>query len=124
MHGQPLQKLLSPFSYKFLPTKEETWRQYQEYLLLTRYFGFFDESYSYYPDFESITHFQNGLRWNLEIFHDILLSRFDITLPKRFREDFPLFHNFLPREYMGYGTAISPENKGKQTSYIAQEYIK
>lgn len=124
IHGQPLQKLLSPFSYKFLPTKEEAWRQYQEYLLLVRYFGFFDETYSYYPEYEAITHFQNGLRWNMEIFRGILHARFDIELPERFREDFPLFHNFLPREYMGYGASISEENKGKQTSYIAQEFIR
>lgn len=58
IHGQPLQKLLSPFSYKFLPSKEESWRQYQEYLLLARYFGYFDESFSYYPAFEDITAFQ------------------------------------------------------------------
>lgn len=76
IHGQPLQKLLSPFSYKFLPSKEESWRQYQEYLLLARYFGFFDESYAYYPEFESIIAFQTGLRTNISIFHDILRQRF------------------------------------------------
>ena len=38
IHGQPIQQLLSPFSYKFLPSKEESWRQYQDYLLFARYF--------------------------------------------------------------------------------------
>ena len=124
IHGQPLQKLLSPFSYKFLPTKEEAWRQYQEYLLLARYFGFFDDAYSYYPEYEAITHFQNGLRWNIEIFSGILHARFGIDIPDILNEDFPRFHNFLPREYMGYGASISKENKGKKTSYIAQEFIR
>lgn len=123
IHGQPLQKLLSPFSYKFLPTREETWRQYQEYLVLARYFGFFDESYSYYQDYEAMRHFQTGLRWNLDIFRGILRGRFDIHLPENFSKNFPVFHNFLPREYMSYGTAISPENRGKETSYIAQEFL-
>lgn len=122
IHGQPIQKLLSPFSYKFLPTKEESWRQYQEYLLLCRYFGFFDESYSYYPEFESITHFQKGLRWNLHIFWDILKQRFGIQIPSLW-EWFDMFHNFLPREYIGYGTSVSKENKNKETSYIIQEFI-
>lgn len=124
IHGQPLQKLLSPFSYKFLPTKEEAWRQYQEYLLLARYFGFFDDAYSYYPEYEAITHFQNGMRWNIEIFSGILHARFGIDIPDILNEDFPRFHNFLPREYMGYGASISKENKGKKTSYIAQEFIR
>lgn len=123
IHGQPLQKLLSPFSYKFLPTREEAWRQYQEYLLLSRYFGFFDDSFRYYQDYEAITHFQKGLRWNMDIFSGILRGRFDIRIPENMRESFPVFHNFLPREYMSYGTAISPENRGKETSYIAQQYI-
>lgn len=123
IHWQPIQKLLSPFSYKFLPTREEAWRQYQEYLLLSRYFGFFDNSYEYYQDYEAIRHFQNGLRWNLDVFRGILRGRFDIQLPENFSENFPTFHNFLPREYMGYGTPISPENRGKKTSYIVQQYI-
>ena len=123
IHGQPLQKLLSPFSYKFLPTKEEAWRQYQEYLLLVRYFWFFDDAYEYYPDYEAITHFQNGLRWNIEIFWNILHARFDINMLE-IDDNFPRFHNFLPREYMGYGASISKENKNKKTSYIAQEFIR
>lgn len=123
MEWQPLQNFLGLFSYKFLPTQEETWRQYQDYLLMARYFGFFDETYQYYPDYEAITHFQNGLRWNLSIFGDILHARFGIKFPKNFHTDFPLFHNFLLKEYMGYGSSISPENKGKKTSYIAQEFI-
>jgi len=123
IHGQSIQKLLSPFAYKFLPTKEEAWRQYQDYLLMARYFGFFDEKYNYYPEYESITHFQNGLRWNMGIFGDILRARFDIKLSEDFVENLPIFHNFLPREYMGYGTSMSPENKWKKTSYIAQEFI-
>jgi hypothetical protein len=124
IHGQPLQKLLSPFSYKFLPTKEEAWRQYQEYLLLVRYFGYFDTSYDYYPQYESIAQFQKWLRWNLDIFRDILIARFDIKLSEDFSDKLPILHNFLPREYMGYWVSVSPENKGKKTSYIAQEFIK
>lgn len=122
IHGQPIQKLLSPFSYKFLPTKEESWRQYGEYLLLCRYFGFFDETYAYYPEFEAMTHFQNGLRWNLDIFAGIIKQRFGIQIP-HLRDHFPVFHNFLPREYMAYGTSLSKENKNKDTSYIIQEFI-
>lgn len=34
-----------------------------------------------------------------------------------------MFHNFLPREYIGYGTSVSKENKNKETSYIIQEFI-
>lgn len=122
IHGQPIQKLLSPFSYKFLPTKEESWRQYQEYLVLCRYFGFFDEEYWYYPEFDAIKKFQNGLRSNLDIFGGILKQRFGIQIPN-LGKDFPVYHNFLPREYIGYGTALSKENKNKETSYIVQEFI-
>lgn len=100
IHGQPLQKLLSPFSYKFLPSKEESWRQYQEYLLLSRYFGFFDETYSYYSEYTNIRLFQQGLRSNLAIFQDIIDQRFGIQIPTHIWEKLPLFHNFLPREYM------------------------
>jgi len=123
IHGQPLQKLLSPFSYKFLPSKEESWRQYQEYLLLARYFGFFDETYSYYPDSAKIQSFQQWFRSNLTIFRDIIQQRFGIQIPEKIFEKLPLNHNFLPREYMAYGTSISEENKGRETSYILQEYI-
>lgn len=123
IHGQPLQKLLSPFSYKFLPSKEESWRQYQEYLLLARYFGYFDNSFSYYPAFKDITAFQWWLRKNLSIFQDIIKQRFGVEIPERIWNKLPLSHNFLPREYMGYGASISPENKGKETSYIIQEFI-
>jgi hypothetical protein len=59
----------------------------------------------------------------MDIFSGILRGRFDIRIPENMRENFPVFHNFLPREYMSYGTAISPENRGKETSYIAQQYI-
>ncbi len=123
IHGQPLQKLLSPFSYKFLPTKEESWRQYQEYLLLARYFGFFDETYSYYADFDALRAFQKWLRLNISIFQDIIKQRFGIQIPKNIQNILPIFHNFLPREFMGYGKSYSEENKGKYTSYITQEYI-
>lgn len=123
IHGQPLQKLLSPFSYKFLPSKEESWRQYQEYLLLARYFGFFDESYAYYPEFDSIVAFQAGIRNNIPIFHDILRQRFGVTISEKIQSKLPIFHNFLPHEYMGYGRSISKENKNKETSYIIQEFI-
>lgn len=124
IHGQPLQKLLSPFSYKFLPTKEESWRQYQEYLLFARYFGYFDTTYDAYPDFEKITLFQKWFRNNLPIFSDIIQQRFGIQVPETIWKKLPLTHNFLPREFMSYGTSISPENKGKETSYIIQEFIK
>jgi hypothetical protein len=77
----------------------------------------------YYQDYEAITHFQKGLRYNMDIFSGILRGRFDVRTPENMRENFPVFHNFLPREYMSYGTAISPENRGKETSYIAQQYI-
>ena len=123
IHGQRLQKLLSPFSYKFLPTREEAWRQYQEYLLLSRYFGYFDESFEYYQDYESIVLFQKGLRANLDIFQTILRGRFGVQIPVNIREKCDIYHNYLPREYMSYGTSISEENRGKKTSYITQEFI-
>jgi hypothetical protein len=77
----------------------------------------------YYQDYEAITHFQNGLRWNLDIFRGILQGRFGIKMPEELKKKYPIFHNFLPKEYMSYGESISPENRKKRTSYIAQEYI-
>ena len=124
IHGQPLQKLLSPFSYKFLPSKDESWRQYQDYLLLARYFGFFDQTFDYYPEFSEIQAFQKWIRMNLWLFYDILKQRFGIQITPEIHKKLPIFHNFLPREYIGYGKSISQENKGKETSYIIQEFIK
>ena len=73
-------------------------------------FWIFDRTYAYYPEFEAMTHFQNGLRWNLDIFAGIIKQRFGIQIP-HLRDHFPVFHNFLPREYMAYGTSLSKENK-------------
>ncbi len=122
IHWQPIQKLLQPFSYTFLPTKEEVERQYREYLLFARYFGYFDENYTHYDEFQDICDFQHWFRKNLSTFVDIVEHRFKVG-KKEFIHILPWEHNFLPKEYMCYGTAISKENKKKQTSYIVQEFM-
>lgn len=119
----PIQTLLSVFSYSFLPTLEEEARQYREYLLLCRYFGYFGDGYEHYDDYAALTAFQYGFRANLSFLFPVLEHRFGIKISEKIFAELPVLHNFLPREYLCYWAAVSEENKEKNTSYIIQEFL-
>lgn len=121
-------KLLSLFSFTFLPTRKEILRQYKAYLKFVQYFGYFTDIKDYYhPNLELINNAQTNIRESLLFYKDELESYYKIKLNPRIDEILSSevrFHNFLPKEYLLIGQSISPENKNKDTFFIVQQFIK
>lgn len=125
--GESLHQLLSVFSTGFLPTQEETLRQYGEYLEFSRYFGWNAETEEpdTAPDFAAIRSDQIAIRERLLTRFADLEREYGARLPASLQtilEGESAAHNFLPREYLLWGAAIAPENGGKETAFIVQEF--
>lgn len=121
------EKILNLFSYTFRPREEEILRQYRMYLNFLEYFGYFDEDSDYYhPNIEMIRTAQKSIRESLVYFKPKIEKKYNIKLDTRLDEILESdlkYHNFLPREYLLVGKSISPENKGRNTQMIFQEYV-
>lgn len=121
-------KIMKLFSFTFLPDKEEILSQYGLYLEFAQYFGYFKSEKDYFhKNRELIFNSQKRIRESL-LFHKPQIERvykFKMN-PKieRILESNKKYINFLPKEYLLVGKSISPENKGKMTSLIFQEFIK
>ena len=121
-------KLLSLFSFTFLPSRREILRQYKAYLKFVQYFGYFTNPNDYYhPTLELIYNAQKNIRDSLLFYKDDLESYYKIKLNPKIDEllvSDTKYHNFLPKEYLLIGQSISPENKNKDTFFIVQQFIK
>jgi hypothetical protein len=122
------EKALKLFSYSFLPDLKEVLRQFKGYLRFVQYFGYFkDEKDFYHPNLELIMNAQQNIRESLSFFVEDLERyhriKFAPGLEEILNSDMK-YLNFLPKEYLLYGKSISPENNGRDTYYIIQEFVK
>jgi len=121
-------RIMKMFSFTFLPDKKEILNQYGMYLEFVQYFGYFkDEKAYYHPNRELIFNSQRNIRETLLFFKPQLERMYKVKFnPKldKILSSNVKYLNFLPKEYLIIGKSISPENKGKVTSLIFQEFIK
>lgn len=122
------EKFLNLFSFTFLPDTKEILRQYKAYLKFVQYFGYFKNEDDYYhPNLELIINAQKNIRDSLSFFKDDLETfykiKFHPNIDKVINSEVK-YHNFLPKEFLLVGKSVSPENKGKNTYYIVQEFVK
>jgi hypothetical protein len=124
-------KLISPFmdffSFTFYPTLKETLRQYKLYLNFIQYFGYFTKDSDYYhPNLEIIKNSQRQIRDSLAYYIPELENFYKIKLNSKLQailKSKVSKHNFLPKEYLLYGTSLSKQNHGKPTYFIVQEFV-
>ncbi len=118
------------FSQTFLPTEEEIGRQYGLYLQFAEFFGYFEprdghEPYVH-PRLDRLVALQRDVRHTLTRKIPDLEADYGIELRGRIESilDGPFqHHNFLPKEYLLMGEPHSPQNRGRQTFYLFQEYV-
>lgn len=134
MPVQLLKKGMDVLSFAFFPDPEEVARQYRQYLNLVEYMGYFGRqawyrrSYKdyYHPNIDLIIAAQKAIRSSLSYFipqlEEFYRCKFEPNLAQVLAGKVKQ-HNFLPAEYLLYGKAISPENKGKQTYFIFQKFV-
>lgn len=120
--------LFRSMGHEYFPTRKGILKDFTDYLKFAQYFGFFaGEEYSTIPGIDfmktSQKFFRNSLIYKkseVERYYGIELSE---NIFKILETDVK-YHNFLPKEYLLIGKSISPQNKGKTTSFIFQEFIK
>lgn len=122
------EKVLNLFSHSLQPTRKEILRQYKAYLKFIQYFGYFrDEEDYYHPNLDLILNAQKNIRDSLLVYKDELETfykiKFHPSLDGILAGELK-YHNFLPKEYLLIGQSISPENKGKDTCFIVQKFVK
>lgn len=115
------------FSLTFLPKEEEILRQYDLYLKFAKYFGYFSPEENYYhPKKEQLFKQQQKVRNSLVDYIPEIQKKYLFKINKKITKVLTseeAFHNFLPKEYLLAGKSICPQNKGKVTYYIFQEYV-
>lgn len=122
------QKLLRAFKFTFLPEIDEVLIQYGHYLKLVEYFGYFpDEEIYFHPNIDSIHNKQVRLRQEMNRFIEKIDDKYSLPEQKELKKILSSnlnTYNFLPQEYLLYGRSISRQNKGKDTYYIFQRFVK
>lgn len=128
MPAMLMQKVMSIFQFQFLPDLDEIKHQYRMYMNFVRYFGYFrKDDYYFHPNRDLIHSSQRTIRDSLLLYKPEIEKFYDMEFPDKLDEILTSkhkYHNFLPKEYLLYGPSISPENKGKPTYFIVQEFIK
>lgn len=129
LHAKMTEDFLSIFRMKFLPSEEQIIDQYNKYLDLSKYVGFFNQSSQYYhPQRDKILSFQKEFRSHLPLYIDLVEKEYNLKLnpakSAQIVENASLReHNFLPKEYLLYGEAMHPSAKGKNSSFIFQQLV-
>lgn len=127
MPARLMQIFMGPFNYHFQPTQNEIIKQYQDYLKLTEYFGFFKPGNYFHPMLDQLQKQQKKARESLIITYNQIASKYNFETRPQIEgvlKSDTLFTNFLPREFLLYGPSITPSQKNKNTSFIIQEYLK
>jgi hypothetical protein len=122
------QKVMSLFSFQFLPTKKYVQDDFKSYLEFAEYFGYFERSdTTSHPNRNLMLRAQKNIRDTLLFFKPELERKYNIKLNGKIEAILSSpkykYQNFLPKEYQLFGESISKENKGKTTSYIFQEFV-
>jgi hypothetical protein len=123
-----IQKIMSIFSYQFQPTTKNIQNDYRGYLEFAQYFGYFEKKSDFpHPSIDLMFTAQKNIRDTLLFYKPAIERKYKIKLDHKIDSILTSnvkYHNFLPREYQLFGMPISKENKGKETSYIIQEFVK
>ncbi len=126
--AEAAESLMRRFSFQFLPKRALVARQHRQYLQFARYFGYFRthlDSPHAHPDLPRMVEEQEHIRGTLSDRIRKAAKRHDVPLPPEADHILETHgrENFLPREFLLLGDAISPENRGQPTFYVFQEYI-
>jgi hypothetical protein len=115
------------FSSEIFPTYDEIKRQYKDYLQFVEYFGYFERSEdSFYDHHSQILLNQKSIRDSLVDLLPLIESEYRIKISKKILailDSETRYYNFLPKEYCVVAPSISPENKGRDTVFIFQEFV-
>lgn len=119
------------FSLSFSPNQEQTLNQYETYLNVVDYFGYFSKADSYFhPELEEIKRKQKQIRGNLinrvkdiEEYYRFKFSERELYALNALLKDETAQYNFLPKEYLLFGASNLPESNGANTYYIFQERV-
>ncbi|MFQ5493077.1 MAG: hypothetical protein ACE5DX_02885 [Candidatus Dojkabacteria bacterium] len=121
-------KVMNLFSFTFLPDKKEIAYQYKMYLTFVKYFGYFRKDGRYFhPQRSLLLGEQKRIRDSLLDLKPKIEKKYKLKFNNKIDKILTSnhkYHNFLPKEYLLFGQSISPENKGKPTYFIVQEFIK
>lgn len=129
VHARLTEGFLSIFRMKFLPSEEQIVDQYNKYLEMSKYLGYFDSDEKYYHLHRGkLFALQKEYREHLERHIELVSKEFSLSLSDEVKEQIlspreNRHYNFLPKEYLLYGPSIHPSGKGYNTSYIFQEKI-
>lgn len=128
LDAQRTERVLSNFSFTFLPTEDQIRRQAAQYLLCQRYYGMLKPDADDHHILAGLAAEQRTLRDGLSKDMSALtaayrLRRYEKALQALLEHQAVRHHHFLPEEHLLVGDSLSPENEGKRTSFIFQEFI-
>ncbi len=119
LYAQAVADWLKPTGFTFLPTDDHIAGQLREYRHLERFLGWGSDEPALAADQRAIRAGLTTALPEIEAFYGITFAQ---TLSHLVLS--PLSEtNFLPREYVLLGRSISPQNKGKRTSFVFQEFV-
>ncbi|TSC79219.1 MAG: hypothetical protein G01um101425_719 [Candidatus Peregrinibacteria bacterium Gr01-1014_25] len=122
VHARLIHPLLAAWGSGCKPTAREAQRQYEHYLVFAEYLGHFDTLPDAYPDGQVLARTQRLIRDSLPQALTRIEAYYGRRLPPSVQRivDSPLrLHNFLPREYLLFGTSL---DAGEHTSFLFQEF--
>ncbi|WKZ31222.1 MAG: hypothetical protein QY318_00410 [Candidatus Dojkabacteria bacterium] len=129
VHAKLTESFLSLFRLRFLPSEGQIIDQYNKYLELSKFLGYFESEKAYTHLYrEKIFAVQKEFRSNLEVYIQLVEREFNLNISAQFKVDvasskFLRAHNYLPKEYLLYGPAMHRSGRGKNTSYIFQQHV-
>lgn len=128
LYAELTERVLNNFSFTFLPTEEQIRRQIGHYLLAQRYYGFLPDHEQDGAVRRALAQEQRDLRDALpelagELARAYRLRRHEGQMKALLEDKAARTHHFLPEEHLVLGPSLSPENKGKPTSFIFQEFV-
>lgn len=128
VHAEFIERMLRPFSFRFLPTPEQALAQQEHYMLFQSYLGYADQHDPIFlhPEGEHIVSLQKKRRDDLLKDIHVVEDRLPRALTPFVREALHseyAHHNFLPKEYLLYGTSLSKKNKQRKTFFVVQERL-
>ncbi|MCA9376847.1 hypothetical protein H6763_01410 [Candidatus Nomurabacteria bacterium] len=120
------ESFLSAFKLYFLPNPDVIIRQFNDYLLFSEYFGYFDHRFPTNERYDRTRDKQRALRSHLDeqLVKASEFYAFDLDQKVYDRISSVLDTNLLPAEFLLYSGSISEENSGNDTYYIVQEYVR
>lgn len=119
LYAQTVADLLKPAGFTFLPTDEHIANQVREYRHLERFLGWGAQDPALAAEQRAVREGLIAALPEAEAFYEMPFpGTLTGILGSLLRET-----DFLPREYLLLGPAVSPQNQGKRTSFHFQEFV-